>query len=446
MPTAARALSAAATIQSLWAATAPAGPALGSLAGEQRARVTIIGGGYTGLSAALHLAEAGHDAVVLESVDVGERASGLNGGQVIPGVKYDPDILEEMYGTTLGPKVVATVARGPDLVFDIIRRYGIACDAVRTGWIQPATSEAALGALRSRVEQWRRRGAAVELLSREDTARLIGSNRYFGGWLDHRGGTVQPLAYVRGLAAAALSRGARIFSHSPALKVTRSGPQWRVDTPKGSVTSPVVIVATDAYADKVVDVVRRTVITVPSFQVATAPLPEELSRSILPQRQSASDTWHLLRYFRRDVTGRLLMGSRGAFGNAPIAVQARLHYRAVREIFPQLEGIPYEYHWGGLVAVTRDHLPRLQQIAPGLLAGYGYNGRGVAMATLMGSLLARWSAGESPEELGFPVTAPDPVPLHAFSQIGARIAVQYLRTLDGLSRLRGRLSEPGRAA
>jgi glycine/D-amino acid oxidase-like deaminating enzyme len=432
--------------RSLWAATATPGPELASLSGELRAAVTIIGAGYTGLSAALHLAEAGRDAVVLEAADVCERASGLNGGQVIPGVKYDPDGLEEMFGPDLGARLVDTVARGPDMVFDLIRKYGIACDAVRPGWIQPATSESALGALRARVEQWRRRGAAVELLSREETARLTGSRRYCGGWIDRRGGTVQPLSYVRGLAFAVQRQGNRIFRHSAATKLSRSGSEWRVDTPRGSVTSPIVILATDAYADRLVDVVRRTVVTVPSFQVATAPLPPDLLRTILPERQSASDTWHLLRYFRLDATGRLLMGSRGVFGNAPVAALARHHYRAVREIYPQLEGVAYEYHWGGLVAMTRDHLPRLQQVAPGLLAGYGYNGRGVAMATMMGALLARWASGQPAAELGFPVTPVDPLPLHAFSQIGARVAVQYLRTLDGLARMRERLVNSGRPA
>jgi glycine/D-amino acid oxidase-like deaminating enzyme len=439
MPTSARDVSGTSS-RSLWAATAAPGPDLATLSGELRAQVTVIGAGYTGLSTALHLAEAGRDTVVLEAAEVGERASGLNGGQVIPGVKYDPDVLEEMFGAEAGPRLVDTVARGPDLVFDLIRRYDIACDATRTGWIQPATSESALGMLRGRVEQWRRRGASVQLLTREETARLIGSGRYCGAWIDRRGGTVQPLAYVRGLAFAAQSQGSRIFCHSPAVKLSRSGKEWRVDTPAGSVTSPIVVLATDAYTDRVVDVVRRTVVTVPSFQVATAPLPPDLSQTILPQRQSASDTWHLLRYFRRDVTGRLLMGSRGVFGNAPLAVQARLHYRSVREIYPQLDGIPYEYHWGGLVAVTRDHLPRLQEVAPGLLAGFGYNGRGVAMATMMGLLLARWAAGQPAAELGFPVTAVDPLPLHGFNQIGARVAVQYLRTLDALARMRERLS------
>jgi glycine/D-amino acid oxidase-like deaminating enzyme len=130
------------------------------------------------------------------------------------------------------------------------------------------------------------------------------------------------------------------------------------------------------------------------------------------------------------------MGSRGFFGKVPVAVQARHHYRAVRDIYPQLAGIGYEYHWGGLVAITRDHLPRLQQVAPGLLAGFGYNGRGVAMATMMGSILARWALGEAEAELGFPVTPVDPLPLHGFSELGARVAVQYLRTLDGLARMR----------
>jgi glycine/D-amino acid oxidase-like deaminating enzyme len=426
--------------QSLWAATAGPGFSLPVVTRSLRAQVAVIGGGYTGLSAALHLSEAGRDVVVLEAEDVGDRASGLNGGQVIPGVKYDPDTLEELFGADIGAQLVATVAAGPDLVFELIRRHEIACDPVRTGWIQPATSEAALGAIKSRVEQWRRRGAAVELLTREETARLTGSQRYCGGWLDRRGGTVQPLSYVRGLALAAQRCGSRIFRQSPALKLSRSGGEWQIDTPRGSVTSPVVILATDAYADRIVEVIRRTVVTVPSFQVATAPLPADLLRTILPARQSASDTWHLLRYFRLDAQGRLLMGSRGVFGDAPIAVQARHHYRAVREIYPQLDGVPYEYHWGGLVAVTRDHLPRLQEVAPGLLAGFGYNGRGVAMATMMGTLLARWSAGQPAAELGFPVTPPDPLPLHRFNQLGARLAVQYLRTLDGLSRVRDKLS------
>jgi len=426
-------------MRSLWSATAAPGPELETLTESVRAEIAVIGAGYTGLSAALHLSEAGRDVVVLEAADVGERASGLNGGQVIPGTKYDPDALEAMFGPRLGPQVVRTVAAGPDLVFELIRKHEIACAAVRTGWIQPATSAEALETIRSRVQQWRRRGAAVELLSAEETARLTGSQRYSGGWIDRRGGTVQPLSFVRGLARVAQRAGSRIFNRSPAIRLSRAGSEWQIGTPRGSVTSPVVVLATDAYTDGLVDSLRRTVIPIPSYQVATEPIPDSLRASILPDGQSASDTWHLLRYFRLDASGRLVMGSRGSFADTPPAVAARHHYRAVREIYPQLEGIRYEFHWGGLVGMTRDHLPHLHELGPGLLAGLGYNGRGIAMATLMGRLLAEWVMGRPAVELGFPVTAVDPIPLHRFNQIGARIAIQYLRALDGLARARGRL-------
>src|SRR6202050_360908 len=133
------------TLQSLWSVTAPPGPVCGPLAGTQRAQPAVIGAGYTGLSAALHLAEAGRDVIVLEAGEIGERASGVNGGQVIPGVTLDPDILEPLLGPSAGGRLVATAAAGPDLVFDLISRHGIQCDAVCTGWIQTATSDEIVG-------------------------------------------------------------------------------------------------------------------------------------------------------------------------------------------------------------------------------------------------------------------------------------------------------------
>jgi glycine/D-amino acid oxidase-like deaminating enzyme len=430
-------------MRSLWSATAAPGPSLERLTSSVRAEVAVVGAGYTGLSAALHLAAAGRDVVVLDAVEVGDRASGLNGGQVIPGVKHDPDVLEEIFGPVVGARLVQTVASGPDVVFDLIQKYQIACAATRTGWIQPATSAAALEPLAARVGQWRRRGADVELLSARETARLTGSQRYSGGWIDRRGGTVQPLSYVRGLARAALSVGTRIFTRSPATALTQAGREWCIQTPRGSVASPTVILATGAYTDRLADPLRRTLIPVPSFQVATEPLPERLRQSILPGGQAASDTWHLLRYFRLDCTGRLVMGSRGTFGDVPVSVAARHHYRAVREIYPQLEGIRYEYHWGGLVGMTRDHLPHLHEVAPRLLTGLGYNGRGVAMATVMGRILADWALGAPAAELSFPVTPLAPIPMHRFNQLGARIAIQCLRAMDGLARIRDRFLAVG---
>ena len=397
---------------------------------SKRAEVGVVGAGYTGLSAALHLAEAGRSVVVLERGEVGAGASGRNGGQVIPGLKHDPDFLEELFGAELGPRLVATVGSGADMVFDLIERQGIACEAVRSGWMQLATTESALGGIQSRASQWRRRGAPVDLLSRSEATRLSGSARYVGGWIDRRAGTLQPLSYVRGLARAVQRAGAEIYTQSPAQRLRRSGTQWHIETPGGTLACDTVLIATNAYSEQLTQTLGRTFVAVPSFQVATAPMPPHLRATVLPERQAVSDTWRLLRYFRLDGAGRLIMGARGTFGTTSLRKTAEPHYRAVREIYPQLSELPFEYHWGGLVAMTPDHLPHVHELAPGLRTGLGYNGRGVAMATVMGRILARWVMGEDPAEAGFRVSSAHPIPFHGVSRWGTRLAIQYLRALD----------------
>ena len=228
------------TFSHLFLLPSAVGPCLPLLAGPVTSQVAVVGAGYTGLSAALHLAEAARDVVVLDAVDVGEGASGLNGGQVVPGLKPDPGELVRLFGAR-GEAVVATVGAGPDLVFELIGKHAIDCDASRTGWIQPAGSQAALAAVAERVRQWQARGAPVALLSAKETAQLTGSERYCGGWLDRRGGTVQPLSYVRGPARAAQRAGARIFTHSPAVKLDPVGRSWRLTTLNGSVEAATIV-------------------------------------------------------------------------------------------------------------------------------------------------------------------------------------------------------------
>ena len=417
---------------------------LPQLSGQTRAQVIVIGAGYTGLSAALHLAAAGREVVMLEAGELGAGGSGLNGGQVIPGLKHDPDVLAARYGERIGSQLTARSAEAADLVFDLIGRHSIECDAVRTGWMQLAASESHLPLLQRRAEQWRRRGADVAALSDREAVKLTGSARYCGGWIDRRGGTVQPLAYVRGLARAAMRSGARIFVRSAAAKLSRAARGWRIDTARGSANASTVILATDAYTDRAFDALRRTVVTVPSIQVATAPLLPPLRAAILPGGQSVSDTQRLLCYFRLDASGRFVLGTRGAYADVPIPATTTAHERAMRETYPELAGLPLEYRWGGFVAMTRDGLPHLHQPAPGLLAGLGYNGRGVAMATAMGRMLGRWALGESAESLDFPVTPLRPIRLHSLSRLGARATIRYLQLRDALEQsLRRPL--PGRA-
>ena len=405
---------------------------LPQLSGGTRAEVVVIGAGYTGLSAALHVAAAGREVVILEAGEVGAGGSGLNGGQVVAGLKHDPDLLATRYGEKVGAQLIARSAEAADLVFDLITRHAIDCDAARAGWIQLAASESHLPALERRAEQWRRRGADAAVLSDREAAQLTGSSRYCGGWIDRRGGTVQPLAYVRGLARAAISSGARIFVRSAAARLSRAAGGWRIDTERGSADASTVILATDAYTDRAFDSLRRTVVAVPSIQVATAPLPSALHAAILPGGQSVSDTRRLLCYFRRDATGRFVLGTRGSYADVPVPATTTAHERAIREIYPELAGLPLEYRWAGFVAMTRDGLPHLHQPAPGLLAGLGYNGRGVAMATAMGRLLGRWALGESAESLDFPVTPLRPIRLHGLSRLAARATIRYLQLRDAL--------------
>lgn len=415
---------------SLWAATAGDRPRRPALTADTSCDVVIVGAGYTGLSAALHLAEAGKAVIVIDEVEPGWGASGRNGGQVIPGLKYDPDELEAIYGPDLGPRVVATVGGAADLVFNLIARHAIDCGATRTGWIQAAHSERALAAFAKRVGQWRARGVEARMLDRDGIATLVGSNRYIGGWIDPRGGTVQPLQYALGLAQAAEAAGARLFARTPATAIEKSGEEWRVVTPAGTVSAAKLILATNAYTDRIWPGLKQTVVPVFSLQGATSPLRGAAAERVLAQGQSVSDSFRLLRYFRRSPDGRLVMGTRGPFTDAPATRHAAMISRAIADIYPDLAGIAIEHLWTGRVAMTDDHIPHLHELAPNAYAALGYNGRGVAMATVLGKLVAERAAGKDWAEIGYPREAPKPIRFHAFNRLGVMAYANVYRLMD----------------
>jgi len=417
---------------SLWAATAPPAIPTPPLEGERRCDVAIVGGGYTGLSAALRLSEGGADAVVLEAREPGWGASGRNGGQVIPGLKYDPDELVALYGSKRADAMIRASEAAADLVFTLIDRHAIACDAVRSGWIQPAHAADRLPMLRRRYEQWAARGADVAWLDAAQVASLVGSERYHGGWLDKRAGAVQPLAYARGLARAARAAGATICGRSPATWMERFGDGWRLRTPNGTLIADQVLLCTNGYTDGLWPRLRETVVPVYSVQAATAPLGENVRRSILPGGQSVSDTRRVLSYFRLDAEGRLLMGGGGsAFAGGVGRLAAGLK-RRVAELLPQLDEPRFEYIWGGRVALTLDHMPHRHVLGPGVQAGLGYNGRGVAMATMMGQVMADHALARPKPEHDFPATEPAPIPLHGLRGLAVTATRIYYRFRDRL--------------
>ncbi|WGF88267.1 NAD(P)/FAD-dependent oxidoreductase [Marinivivus vitaminiproducens] len=403
---------------SLWAATATPLEPFPELADDRDADVCVVGGGFTGLSTALHLAERGTSVVLIEASQPGWGASGRNGGQVIAGLKLDPDDLVATFGDAMAERLIPFALSTPDIVFGLIERYAIACDAVRTGWIQPAHAKEGLATLQGRAGQWRRHGFELIELDRRETARLIGSTWYFGALLNPRNGSVQPLSYARGLARAAASQGVRLFGDSPATGLERTDDGWRVRTTRGSVRAGRVVLGTNGYTGDLWPGLRRSVVPVYSFQVATRPLSGNLLGTILPEGQTASDTKRLLWYYRKDATGRLVMGGRGRPKDDLAPPDTRALQAALLELFPQLGDVGFDYHWGGKVALTQDHLPHLHVLDEGLYAGLGYNGRGVAMATAMGTVLARLVSGESPDTLPFPVTGMAAIPFHRFRRVG----------------------------
>jgi glycine/D-amino acid oxidase-like deaminating enzyme len=419
--------------RSLWAATAeePAPQAL-PLEGMAKADVAIIGGGFTGLSAALHLAETGAEVLVLEAEEPGFGASGRNGGQVIPGLKQDPDELVALFGLERGERIAEIAGGAAEFVFDLIHRHGIRCAPTCNGWIQGVHTASKLNLVHRRVAQWELRGAPVRFLNREEIAELTGTTAYCGGYLDGRGGSIQPLSYARGLARAALAAGARIYGSSPALRMAREKAGWRVETRGGAVNAGRVLICTNGYTDDFFPGLKGSIVTANSFQVATRPLSDNLRGTILPGGQPVSDTRRLLRYFRLDPGGRLLMGGRGSFNGENRPERYERLRRAAQRVFPQLDGPDWEFFWSGKIALTADHLPHIHEPKPGVLAGLGYNGRGVAMASRMGKLLADYVSGAEAETLGLPITRIKPLPFWSLRKPVLTALINWYRLRDWL--------------
>lgn len=418
---------------SLWAATAPAAPPTPPLAGSRRADVLIVGAGFTGLSAALHLAEAGAKVCVLEAHEPGWGASGRNGGQVNPTLKHDPDELVRLYGAARAEPLIDAVSRSADLVFELIERHGIDCQPVRKGWLQVAYSPKHIAAMHARAEQWARRGAATQMLDRADVAARLGTEAFAGGWLDGRAGGIQPLAYTRGLVRAAQAAGASVHGGSGVTALERRGTQWHAATASGaSVVADQVLIATNGYTGGLWPGLSRTVLAANSFIVATAPLQGAAAHAILPGGETASTSQRLLLYFRKDAQGRLLMGGRGHFADPAGPADFAHLERSLELLFPQLGPLQYEYRWAGRIAVTRDFMPHVHTPAPGLTIALGYNGRGIALATSMGRHVAARLL-QPGADFPYPVTPLQPIPLHALQRFYIAAGVAWYSLLDRFS-------------
>src|SRR5712672_4813624 len=348
---------------SLWAAATPPGPDLPELAGTAQADVVIIGGSFTGLSAALHLREAGVDVAIVEAMEPGWGASGRNNGQVIPTLsRHDPEDIIARHGAA-GERFVGLLRDSASVLFDLARRYQIQAELEQTGWVQPVHSPGRIKIAERRVQQWSKFGAPVELLSRDQTRHMLGSDAWFGGFWNKTGGHINPLALSRGLARVVLDRGGRIYARSPAVSFERRGDRWVVKTDKGQISGRVLIVATNAYTGEfsksLMPAMAHEVMPVLSWQMATQPLSATARETIIPGRQALSDTHGELYFARYDARNRLVTG--GAVvgpGNKAERLKLRVAERLQR-LWPQIGQVSFDYVWNGYLGMTTDSFPRI---------------------------------------------------------------------------------------
>ena len=410
----------------LWEKTAPAAPQTRPLDGAVTTEVAIIGAGYTGLSTALHLAERGISSVVLEAAEIGFGGSGRNVGLVNAGMWVMPEDLIATLGQDYGNRLLDFLGAGPAYVWEMVRRHAIDCEANPVGTLHAGVGKKGVAELTERARQWQKRGAPVDLLDKSEAAAMLGTSFYAGALLDRRAGTIQPLAYARGLARAATALGVAIHTQSPATALTRSANGWLVRTPNGSVSAKQVVLATDAYTRLLPQNIARQQVTLPYFNMATQPLTPDVAKSILPGRQGVWDTKEVLLSYRFDAMNRLVFGSVGALRNSGVAVHRAWAKRALCKLYPQITELRFEQEWFGNIGMTSDNLPRFHQLDDGIYSFCGYNGRGIAPGTVFGRAMAGLLSGDiAAAALPLPLSQPEPAALRglrsAYYEAGAQL-------------------------
>lgn len=423
----------------LWTATATRAPELSPLSGSSSCDVAVVGGGLTGLSAALELASRGVSVTVLEAASIGFGASGRAGGQVNLGLNEGPAALLRRFGAARGQRLIELVVNTPREVFELIETHGLDCDPVRNGWIQAAASERIRLAQHAMAEDYNAHGDVLRVLDADELAERSGAHGYAGGLFCASAGSVQPLSYTRELARVAIERGARVHDASGVDALERAGDRWVLSTGDGQVAAERVLVCTNGYTAaraKPLERLVARVVPIRSVIAATEPLSDNLRKTILPNQVTFVDKRRLILYARYDRDGRLCVGDHGPMRDAFALDDFDAVKRRALAVFPQLEGVRWDHHWGGRVAMTKSGLPFLHELAPGLVAGMGFNGRGVGMGTMLGRELARYAVDGDRDAVRFPFTRPARYLMHRFHRPGARLAIGWHALQDRLDRYR----------
>ena len=360
--------------------------------------LAIIGGGYTGCSAALSAAESGLSVTLIDK-KIGFGGSGRNVGLVNSGLWLPPKKVENMLGKEAGIKLNQSLSSAPDLVFNLIDKYNIDCNANRSGTLHCAHSRKGFKDIQNRYQQLTERGAELDLLGPEEAWKRIGSSKFHGALLNKKAGTINPLSYCQGLARAAKSRGAKIFESSLATQIDYKNKLWSIQTEDGSVQSKMLLIATNAYQQKINGTAASKYTPVYYFQAATKRLSKDSLEGILPNNEGCWDTATVMSSFRLDSDNRFIIGGIGNLGPNISKIHSAWAKRKMQSIFPSLENTSLDYFWGGQIAMTDDHIPKILRIGQNAYSIFGYSGRGIGPGTFFGKSIVETFLTGSEEPL-----------------------------------------------
>jgi len=433
-----QAWTAMASANSLWASTATPLRTFPALSGEIQADVVIIGAGYTGLSAAHHIAKSGLVPVVLEANRPGWGASGRNGGVITAKFRQSFRGIDAAHGRAMAKRMYDIAHESTEIVEELVSEFGIASARLtRTGQVKAAHNQATLRAAIDEAE-WMKREMGdgdVGILDAYEVREETGSKAFVGGVLNPGSGGIHPLNYLHGLAEGLAARGIAIYQESPALRLRHEGNGVIAETPEGAVRARQVIIATNSYSDLTSATARmqRTLVPFRSAIIATERLSPNQAGSLMPTGRTYTETKRMMRWFRK-VDDRVIFGGRGAFGKQDSESAFEALRRAMTGIFPELADVALEFRWSGLVGMTLDSVPHVGGIDDRTLYSVGYNGAGVAMSSLMGRYLASLVRGEAVDLGLLDARRVRTIPFYSLREPAVRMVAGWYQFLDAIGR------------
>lgn len=418
----------------LWYATAVPAPETSRLEGGTSADVCIVGGGYTGLTTALELARSGVKVVLLEAQEIGFGGSGRNAGHSTPTfTHYSLPQLRKMLGEPWAGRLIKRQTRANDRVSEMISHYKIDCEWQQNGYVMGAHTPSAMAAIKDKAREYNGVGASTRVLDKNEVETITGSPRFHGGWFHPEGGHLNALGYARGLARAVMSEGGTVHTYSRVTGVERVGGAWAVNTPEGSVMAEKVIFGTGAYTvggwpglDKTFKIQRV-------FVAATQPLAEDLRKSVLPQNTTIHDGRGDIYVYKYNAEGRIVasmfpMGRRGT----DIAYTKQVMTDRLKWLHPQIcHEIHWDYFWFGELDMQYRTIPRLYNLAPGVVGLTGLSGRGVPTGSMLGGILSEWARGVPKEELALKLEPLKAAPF--YMSFGPQLTLRYYRVRDWIA-------------